>query len=875
MKNRYSNNCTSKCKCEEQPNISILINIDSVSGNSMEDVDFSLDFYVYGSSTKKHYKKSSLYKSATGFHALINENDYPYGWLMCDVFVNDGGTCEMHTCKTGYFIDACCVKSEDTSSKIGNYIITFSNSDIFPANGFVTESMLSESVKQLMFSSGSHVTNMPDEEDLTTTGGEFGSLKFKDKMYEPENYSGLGRVYLRKNFLNGRNVLTQSMLQWSNTIYIVRYDYDLQKATIEIPDNCELVFDGGKISNGKVILTNTLVRPFGHITDYIQAEISGNYKEGQILYDKKEKVLQVWTGTMWRNFIYQVRHYDNKLQISYDNGNTWVDITPKFENNLHIAGYYSSLSDLPTNAIIGTVYGVGPATNESGNPSYRFYVYDGTQWVDNGSFTSLSAGVVQETGDSETEVMSQKAVSTKLSDLGQKVDEFNEWAYRDYSEVLVDDDSKILESRDLQGKKTIHTDLEVKGSFKSKELQQLKDALNEKLEWAESSKFSEVLIDENGKVLESRNADGTKNINTDLNFKNIEQLTSVDSMNYIKVLLDKEGKEILAIDKIGNVILNRLVSRCNIIENNNYKGRVLSYLGDSLSSPNNWAKGCENVLNMIIKGSGIGGTSIAGTATTCYHQDSRINALNIDAKVIFIQGGTNDCRFYVKQGEKSKNNYDTTTFWGGFNVMLSKIYYKYLKQSKGFYNNIDYSGVIQVEKPYVKIPIYVILPPTIPVDESDVNNYSDYRDGIALRRQDLIELCELWGLDYVDANQIGYNYMTNESSDVVHGSSNNFFDILGAKVVSKLVEYNSAMTFFDKYAEEMHNIVLVDNSDTGAKVNQTARFNSNVNITFKSLPNSVSVLSNGTEIPITWVDRINNIACKFVMPNNNVNITIN
>jgi len=388
----------------------------------MEDVDFSLDFYVYGSSTKKHYKKSSLYKSATGFHALINENDYPYGWLMCDVFVNDGGTCEMHTCKTGYFIDACCVKSEDTSSKIGNYIITFSNSDIFPANGFVTESMLSESVKQLMFSSGSHVTNMPDEEDLTTTGGEFGSLKFKDKMYEPENYSGLGRVYLRKNFLNGRNVLTQSMLQWSNTIYIVRYDYDLQKATIEIPDNCELVFDGGKISNGKVILTNTLVRPFGHITDYIQAEISGNYKEGQILYDKKEKVLQVWTGTMWRNFIYQVRHYDNKLQISYDNGNTWVDITPKFENNLHIAGYYSSLSDLPTNAIIGTVYGVGPATNESGNPSYRFYVYDGTQWVDNGSFTSLSAGVVQETGDSETEVMSQKAVSAKLSDLGSKVD---------------------------------------------------------------------------------------------------------------------------------------------------------------------------------------------------------------------------------------------------------------------------------------------------------------------------------------------------------------------------------------------------------------------------------------------------------------------
>lgn len=94
-----------------------------------------------------------------------------------------------------------------------------------------------------------------DGEDIT-----LGSvLKFSDKEYQADNYSGLGRVYLRKNIINGVNVLLQSMINKENTIYHIQYNYDLVGATITIPDNCVLLFDGGSFKNGELYATNTLI----------------------------------------------------------------------------------------------------------------------------------------------------------------------------------------------------------------------------------------------------------------------------------------------------------------------------------------------------------------------------------------------------------------------------------------------------------------------------------------------------------------------------------------------------------------------------------------------------------------------------------------
>lgn len=88
-------------------------------------------------------------------------------------------------------------------------------------DGMITPEMLSESTKQLI--GNKSITNFADDEDITSVHGQ---LKLANKRYDPNNYSGKGRCYLRKNLVAGRNILTQSMICWSDTIYVIQYDYD-------------------------------------------------------------------------------------------------------------------------------------------------------------------------------------------------------------------------------------------------------------------------------------------------------------------------------------------------------------------------------------------------------------------------------------------------------------------------------------------------------------------------------------------------------------------------------------------------------------------------------------------------------------------------
>lgn len=107
---------------------------------------------------------------------------------------------------------------------------------------------------------GSHYVQLsstiaPDEEDLTV---ENSKIKFKDKDYNTSNFSGLGKIYLRKNLSGSDNKLTQNMLSKSNTEYIIQYDYTLD-SNITIPDNCTLKFDGGSLNGGTIICNNTII----------------------------------------------------------------------------------------------------------------------------------------------------------------------------------------------------------------------------------------------------------------------------------------------------------------------------------------------------------------------------------------------------------------------------------------------------------------------------------------------------------------------------------------------------------------------------------------------------------------------------------------
>lgn len=110
-----------------------------------------------------------------------------------------------------------------------------------------------------------------DSEDITATVDNLNqtSLTFADKNYNTADYSGLGRVYLRKNIQTvvnpntgitySTNFLTQAMLSKENTIYIIQYDYNLNGQTITIPSGCVLLFEGGSISNGTLKGSSTII----------------------------------------------------------------------------------------------------------------------------------------------------------------------------------------------------------------------------------------------------------------------------------------------------------------------------------------------------------------------------------------------------------------------------------------------------------------------------------------------------------------------------------------------------------------------------------------------------------------------------------------
>lgn len=119
----------------------------------------------------------------------------------------------------------------------------------------VTPDMLSESTKQFINASGGGtINNLADDEDLVSVdkGESLSVLKFADRAYNPDRFSGKGYKILRRNIIDGKNILTQDMINQSYTIYVVQYDFDLNGAQITIPKNCILKFDGGSLSNGKL-----------------------------------------------------------------------------------------------------------------------------------------------------------------------------------------------------------------------------------------------------------------------------------------------------------------------------------------------------------------------------------------------------------------------------------------------------------------------------------------------------------------------------------------------------------------------------------------------------------------------------------------------
>lgn len=132
-----------------------------------------------------------------------------------------------------------------------------------------------------------NVTNLPDEEDLTSVKeSERDVLKLADRSYVPQNFSGKGYKILRKNIeqvaiavtdstkREFRNILTPDMINQPNTIYEIRYDFDLDGEVINIQQNCSLKFCGGHLKNGTIVGNNTILINF---EDELRDESSVKY----------------------------------------------------------------------------------------------------------------------------------------------------------------------------------------------------------------------------------------------------------------------------------------------------------------------------------------------------------------------------------------------------------------------------------------------------------------------------------------------------------------------------------------------------------------------------------------------------------------------
>lgn len=106
----------------------------------------------------------------------------------------------------------------------------------------------SKDSKEILLNGESYGNAVPaDEEDLTSVNG---ALQLKDREVNADNFQSKGYVILRKNIVDGKNVLTQDMINQPNTIYEIRYDFDLDNEKISLQEGSSLNFSGGLLKRG-------------------------------------------------------------------------------------------------------------------------------------------------------------------------------------------------------------------------------------------------------------------------------------------------------------------------------------------------------------------------------------------------------------------------------------------------------------------------------------------------------------------------------------------------------------------------------------------------------------------------------------------------
>lgn len=134
-----------------------------------------------------------------------------------------------------------------------------SKTDITQSTGNSTTAVMSQKAV-------SDALSTADEEDITN---ENGLLKLKDRSA----LNGMGYIILRKNKSFAEQIIK------ANTIYEIRYDFDLNGAEITVPENCVLKFNGGSLSNGTIYFNNTNINANSTNIIFKNVEVAGTIIE--------------------------------------------------------------------------------------------------------------------------------------------------------------------------------------------------------------------------------------------------------------------------------------------------------------------------------------------------------------------------------------------------------------------------------------------------------------------------------------------------------------------------------------------------------------------------------------------------------------------
>lgn len=110
-----------------------------------------------------------------------------------------------------------------------------------------------------------------------------GQIEEANRAYDTSTFSGLGYRILRKNIQSNKNILTQSMINMPNTIYEIRYDFDLNGATINLPANSVLKFEGGQLKNGTINFNNCNIDNIGNSIILNNCTLKGSLNK-QVIY---------------------------------------------------------------------------------------------------------------------------------------------------------------------------------------------------------------------------------------------------------------------------------------------------------------------------------------------------------------------------------------------------------------------------------------------------------------------------------------------------------------------------------------------------------------------------------------------------------------